>query len=127
MTNFGDIYSISMSFVTFPLSNIFLSLVVLPKPIALHRAIIKITHIKLVSEFEISLTMGSIVLKIPKIDGAVGELHIAFTNLKVKTELAFIDCIWGEFDADSMLHSSIGASKIETIIIVENGKVRMIK
>jgi hypothetical protein len=68
VADFGDVCAIAMSFIVFPFPNVLFALLVLPKSISLHHAVVEISHIVLISKFEVSLAMSLVVEKISEVD-----------------------------------------------------------
>ena len=123
MACFRNINSVAMSFIAFPLTNILFSFFVSPETISLHSSILKITHIILISKLEPSLAMSSVVVKITKIDGSIGKLHITFTHFVVKAELTLIHCINCEFHSIAMLRLLISPTEVELMRMVINDAI----
>jgi hypothetical protein len=125
VADFGDVCPIAMSFIVFPFPNVLFALLVLPKSISLHHAVVEISHIVLISKFEVSLAMSLVVEKISEVDWAVGESHVALSYFEVQAELSFVDGISGEFYPQTVLHIFVSASEVKFLVFEEDGKIRL--
>ena len=133
MTGFSHIQTITMSFVGFPLSNIFLALFILPQPVAVHHPIFKIPNVVLTSIFQHSMTVRLVVWKVTKVPWLVWVLDVAFTIFMIETELTyiirfhtFIDCIFGYKYSKAMLKPILHTASINTIHISDNTKILLL-
>lgn len=68
MAERSDIYSVAVSLVGLPLSNVLFPRSVPPKSVALHAAVIEVSHVGLLSESEPAFSVGPVVLEVSEVD-----------------------------------------------------------
>lgn len=83
MACFGDVNSISVCLVALPLSDVLLSILIPPHPVALHRPILKVTNIILIIILQGPFSMRPIIPKIANIDRSVWKFLVALSTLEV--------------------------------------------
>lgn len=71
--------------------------------------------------------MRSIILKISKVNRTIGKFHIPLPYFEIKAKLSFIDSIRSELYSKTMFHATVGASKVESIVIIKNSKARLVE
>jgi hypothetical protein len=116
MTVFGDVNSIAMSFVGFPLTYIFLALLVFPQAITMHGAILKVPNKILIAVLEQPMPMRLIIGEIPKILGVIGIQDEPLPILMIQTKPSLINSGLTNHNAHPMFKSMPNPPKIHKFL-----------
>ena len=87
----GGVYALPVGLVVLPLADILLALLILPEAVPLHRPVLEVPHVVLLSKGQQSSPMGSVIGKIPDKGGAVGELGKSLSHFVVETEGSLVE------------------------------------
>lgn len=117
MTVFCYINSISMSFVCLPFTYIFLTFLIFPQAITMHRTILKISNKILIAILEKSMSMRFIIGKITKIFRLIWIKDKPLAIFMIKTKPSLIDSIFGNHYTHSMFKSMFNSTKIFFILM----------
>ena len=82
----GGVYALAVGLVVLPLADILLALLILPEAVPLHRPVLEVAHVVLLSKGQQSSAMGSVIGKIPYKGRAVGKLGKPLPHFVVETE-----------------------------------------
>ncbi len=91
MAFLGCVDALSMGSVVLPFAYVLLPLPVLPKPVSLHRSVLKVPDKVLLAKSQQAMSVRSIIGEIPVVDGAVGKNSVSLAHFVVKTEMALVE------------------------------------
>jgi hypothetical protein len=116
MAFLGCVDALSMGSVVLPFAYVLLPLPVLPKPVSLHRSVLKVPDKVLLAKSQQAMSVRSIIGEIPVVDGAVGKNSVSLAHFVVKTEMALVEGIFGEEHAQSMAQVVFDSTEVQVLL-----------
>jgi hypothetical protein len=88
----SDVYAVSMGTVRLPSANVLLP-IFLPQTITLHRTVLEISHVILLSKRKQSSSVRLVIHEVAEVGCTGWEAHVALSHPAVETKTSLIDSI----------------------------------